>query len=106
MLATRGTTEGLNVALTELIEHGIARQCYWQMKTCDGAPAGSAEIGADFRAQVLMIFCEYRPDASEASWRRWAGDVWREFGDADLDPRKHAKRFKARFATRKNASRS
>src|SRR5262249_25991042 len=89
--------------LAELIERGEARQRSLQAKTRDGAPNGLAAIGAAFREQMLIILSESRPDASEARWRQWAGDVWRGFGDSELDPQKHAKQFKAGFVTREDA---
>jgi hypothetical protein len=103
MLTMRGTAEGLNVALTELIERGIARQCYWRRKIRKGAPIGSAAMGKAFREHVLMILDEHCPDVPEAKRRKWAGDVWDKIGDAKLDPKKHAARFKGRFVARKNA---
>jgi hypothetical protein len=105
MLRTRGKLKELNAALTELIEHGDAKLSQLKTRIREGAPAGSATIGAAFREQVLMMLDEHCPDASEAKRIQWAGDVWAAIGDSQLDPQKHAAQFKGRFIARKNARR-
>jgi hypothetical protein len=95
----------LTVSVRGLIEPGKAQQSRLQDKIAAGAPTGSAAIGAAFRELVLMTLDEYRPDTPDAQRRQWAGDVWEQVGDAALEPKKHAKRFKAGFVSREDARR-
>jgi hypothetical protein len=99
-LRRRTADKRLGDLLCELIERGEAKQRYWEAKVEAGAPTGSAAIGATFRELLLMILEEYWPNVSERKRRSWAGGIWAQIGDAALDPKKHAKRFKAGFVGR------